>query len=279
MPSFVVPPAVVLRSRPYGESDTIVSFFTELHGKVTGIAKGAKRSRRRFVNSLEPFSLVTLRFQERANASLAFIHACELVRVFKSLTAHLDRIAHASYFMEITDGLVGEREENRAIFTHLANGLGRLDTHGSSLLSLTFFELKLLALAGYQPHLGRCRRCGMGWREYHGSTRLTTGGSTKPVLSRVEELTTKGGAWRFSLRDGGILCEDCAAFRKEALPLSREALGVIAALQQAGRVPPNGDAFPLEVLGESHLVLLRFLQFQIGRELKSAPFLEAYLLP
>ena len=263
MPSFVVTPAVVLRSRPYGESDKIVSFFTELHGKVTGIAKGAKRSRRRFVNSLEPFSLVTLRFQERANASLAFIHACDLVRVFKSLTAHLDRIAHASYFMEIADGLVGEREENRAIFTHLTNGLGRLDEHGSSLLGLTFFELKLLALAGYQPHMGQCRRCGKSWREHRGSTKLTT----------------ESGAWRFSLRDGGILCESCAAFRKEVVPLSREALGAIATLQQAQAIPPNGNAFPLEVLCESHLALLRFLQFQMGKELKSAPFLEAYLLP
>ena len=255
MPSFVVTPAVVLRSWAYGESDKIVSFFTELHGKVTGIAKGAKRSRRRFVNSLEPFSLVSLRFQERANASLAFIHACELVRVIKSLTAHLDRIAHASYFMEIADGLVGEREENRAIFTHLTNGLSRLDEHGSSLLSLTFFELKLLALAGYQPHVGQCRRCGKGWREH------------------------QGGAWHFSLRDGGILCEACAVFRKEVLPLSRGALGAIATLQQAPAIPPNGAAFPLEVLCESHLALLRFLQFQIGKELKSAPFLEAYLLP
>ena len=255
MPSFVVTPAVVLRSRPYGESDKIVSFFTELHGKVTGIAKGAKRSRRRFVNSLEPFSLVSLRFQERANASLAFIHACDLVRVFKSLTAHLDRIAHASYFMEIADGLVGEREENRAIFTHLTNGLGRLDEHGSSLLALTFFELKLLSLAGYQPHVGQCRRCGKGWREH------------------------QGVAWRFSLRDGGILCAGCAVFRKEVLPLSREALGAIAKLQQAQAIPPNGDAFPLEVLCESHLALLRFLQFQMGKELKSALFLEAYLLP
>jgi DNA repair protein RecO (recombination protein O) len=279
MPSFVVTPAVVLRSRPYGESDKIVSFFTELHGKVTGIAKGAKRSRRRFANSLEPFSLVSLRFQERANASLAFINACDLIRVFKSLTAHLDRIAHASYFMEITDGLVGERDENRAIFTHLTNGLSRLDEHGSSLLSLIFFELKLLALAGYQPHLGQCRRCGTGWREHHGSTKPVLSPSTSLRIDSVEGLTTKGGAWRFSLRDGGILCEGCAAFRKEVLPLSREALGVVTTLQQTGGVPPNGDAFPIEVLGESHLALLRFLQFQIGKELKSAPFLEAYLLP
>jgi len=45
-------PAIVLRSRPFGESDKIVSFLTESYGKLTGIAKGAKRSRKRFVNPL-----------------------------------------------------------------------------------------------------------------------------------------------------------------------------------------------------------------------------------
>ena len=70
-----VTPAIVLRTWPFGESDKIVSFLTESHGKLTGIAKGAKRSRKRFVNSLEPFSLVNLRFQDRAHSNLAFIVA------------------------------------------------------------------------------------------------------------------------------------------------------------------------------------------------------------
>ncbi|HYT53423.1 MAG TPA: DNA repair protein RecO, partial [Verrucomicrobiae bacterium] len=60
-----VTPAIVLRSRPFGESDKIVSFLTENYGKLTGIAKGALRSRKRFVNSLEPFALINLCFQDR----------------------------------------------------------------------------------------------------------------------------------------------------------------------------------------------------------------------
>ena len=47
-------PALVLRGRTHGESDKIVTFLTRDWGKVTGIAKGAKRSQRRFVNVLEP---------------------------------------------------------------------------------------------------------------------------------------------------------------------------------------------------------------------------------
>ena len=155
-----VTPAIVLRARSLGESDKIVSFLTETHGKVTGIAKGAKRSRKRFVNSLEPFSLVNLCFRDRLQNSLAFIIASDLLRSFKQLATTLEKISFASYIVEVTDGLIGERDENPLVFRHLRDGLGYLDEHGASLRFLTAFELKLLQLAGYQPLLDRCKRCG-----------------------------------------------------------------------------------------------------------------------
>jgi DNA repair protein RecO (recombination protein O) len=252
MPFVTVTPAIVLRSRLFGESDKIVSFFTEYCGKVTGIAKGAKRSRKRFANTLEPFSLVNLRFRDRTGTSLAFIQACDLVRVLKTLTTSLEKIAHASYLLEITDGLLAEREENRALFAHLREGLGHIEEMGASLDFLIFYELRLLKLSGYQPMLDRCRRCG---KDRRGQT---------------------NARWHFSLRDGGILCEPCSVFRKEVLPLSVEALATLAARQQG-----NGDhsarlSFAPSILKESHLALFHFIQFQISRELKSAPFLDAF---
>ena len=57
--------AIVLRSIDYGESDRILTFLTDDFGKLKGIAKGARRSRRRFANALEPFSLSTLHFSRR----------------------------------------------------------------------------------------------------------------------------------------------------------------------------------------------------------------------
>jgi hypothetical protein len=99
-------PAIVLRARPYGESDKIVSFLTEDFGKLTGIAKGALRSRRRFVNSLEPFSLVNLRFQDRAHGNLAFLIGADLLFGLRQLASSLERISYAAYLVEITDGLI-----------------------------------------------------------------------------------------------------------------------------------------------------------------------------
>jgi len=253
MRSAYVTAAIVLRCWPFGESDKIVSFFTETHGKITGIAKGAKRSRKRFVNTLEPFSLVNLRFEDRAHSTLAFVHACDLIRPFNGLTTSLEKIALACYLMEITDGLTGEREENRLVFQHLRDGLIYLEENEISLTFLTFFELRLLKLSGYQPMLEQCRRCRTKW----------------PPGSQVK--------CRFSPRDGGVLCESCSHFRKEAVPLSVEALHTLLDLQKSDSLLSDELApFPLSPLREGRSVLLRFIQFQMNKALKSLPFLDSF---
>lgn len=251
---FCVTPAIVLRSWPVGESDKIVSFLTEGYGKVNGIAKGAKRSRKRFVNTLEPFSLVNLSFKDRSHKGLAFVHACDLVRPFRHLATSLEKIAYASYLMETTEGLTGEREENRALFEHLREGLAFLEEKEPNLSFLTFFELRLLKFSGYQPTLQQCRRCRKNW---------VPGSHAK---------------WHFSPRDGGILCEACATFRKEIIPVSVDALHALEELEKTSSPLSDYPSFPEAVLKESIMVLLRFIQFLMNKELKSAPFLALFSL-
>jgi len=247
-----VSPAIVLRTRAFGESDKIVSFLTENFGKIAGIAKGAKRSRKRFVNSLEPFSLVNLRFQDRPHSSLAFILSSDLLLSFKELATSLDRMSFASYLVEITDGLIGEREENRSVFQHLRDGLCYLDERGASLGFLTSFELKLLSLAGYQPLLDSCKRCGKDRRV----------GAT--------------ARWHLSPRDGGILCETCGRMRKEIVPLGAMAIEVLRDLQAARNMRPSRISLPASVVKEIRSAVPRFIQYHMDREIKSASFLHQF---
>jgi len=250
-----VTPAIVLRSRPFGESDKIVSFLTENYGKLTGIAKGALRSRKRFVNSLEPFALINLCFQDRPHSNLAFVLAADLRLAFRQLINSLDRISYAAYVVEITDGLTGEREENPAAFQHLKEGLVYLEENGTSLHFLTFFELKLLRLAGYQPVLGSCKRC-------H---------KEKGQLNDVV-----ASHWNFSPVDGGILCDPCSRSRKELLPLSATAVEVLTALQADSVTLPCRFSLPSSVIKEIRSVMLRFIQYHVDREIKSAGFLSQF---
>lgn len=244
--------AIVLRAKPYGESDKIISFLTEKHGKISGIAKGAKRSRRRFVNSLEPFSLVNLRFYERSHGSLAFIQSSDLLLSFPKLLTSLDKISFASYLVEITDGLIGEADQDRLLFQHLRSGLDYLNENHVSLSFLTSFELKLLSLVGYQPLLDHCKRCGKERRD-HPSSR-----------------------WHFSLKDGAILCEPCSRLRKETLPLGAAAVEVLTDLQSKSTLVAARRSLPCSVVREIRSVVVRFIQFHMEREIKSAPFLHRF---
>jgi DNA repair protein RecO (recombination protein O) len=247
--------AIVLRSWPFGESDKIVSFLTEGHGKLTGIAKGAKRSKKRFVNSLEPFSFVNLNFQDRSQSTLAFILGCELQKSYKNLTASLEKIAFASYCVEITEGLIGEREENRLVFDHLKRSLSRLENEETSVTFLVGFELKLLSLAGYQPCLESCRRCGM-----------------QPSFLYAPVQTQ----WYFSLRDGGILCAGCSKLRKEIVPISGATLDLMINLQHEPSLTFQNTNPSPAVLKQIRSATVRFIQFQLNRDIKSASFLNQF---
>ncbi|MSP39221.1 MAG: DNA repair protein RecO [Deltaproteobacteria bacterium] len=252
MPPSLVTPAIVLRSRPFGESDRIVSFLTADFGKITGIAKGAMRSRKRFVNSLEPFAQVNLHFQDRAQSGLAFIVAADLVVGYRHLARSLETISHAAYLVEITDGLVGEREESMAVYHHLRDGLRRLEEHGTSFRLLIAFELKLLRLVGYQPVLDNCKRCAHEFPD--------------------PEITL----WYFSPADGGVLCNSCASVRREALPLGAKAIEILTALQAEPNNLPSSLSLPMSVIKEMRAAIEFFIQFHMVRQIKSAAFLQQF---
>lgn len=243
---------MVLRSWAYGESDKIVSFLTRDFGKVRGVAKGARRSRKRFLNVLEPFTLVQLRFHQRPQSPLAFVHACDWVYVFRELSRNLAKIAHASYLVEITDELTQDGDQSRSLFDHLRDGLRFLEQHPASTEFLTAFELTLLRLAGYQPILEHCQRCG----------------------ARPSPGPQNGASWVFSPRDGGALCRTCCGLRREAVPLSPEALGILAHFQRRGWVDGETPRFSPPALQEAREVMPLFIQYQISKKLKSTAFLD-----
>lgn len=148
----------MLRSRPYGESDLIVTALTRTSGKLAAIAKGAKRSRRRFVGLLEPFAHIELRFRPRPSG-LAFLVAADPIRIYRHLAADLDKFAYASYLVELTDRLSGDAEPGVDLYELLRAGLESLDHSTPTSALLRAFELHCLRVTGYALSLEQCRRC------------------------------------------------------------------------------------------------------------------------
>lgn len=158
-PMDLVTPALVLRTRAYGESDRIVTLLTEHHGKLTGIAKGARNSRRRFAGTLEPFVHVRAVFRPRPSSDLVFLLRCELLAVLPSFHRDLGHFAAGSYVLELTDRMVLGPESGSSVYALVAEALEALDRGTPAAPLLRAFEMRLLALSGWQPLLDRCRTC------------------------------------------------------------------------------------------------------------------------
>src|SRR5690349_4685991 len=94
--------AIILKSRLYAESDKIVTFLTLDGGKLTGIAKGAKNSRRRFANCLDPFTRVRVHYKVRPGPGLVFMESCDLLRPARELAEPV-KFAYGSYLLELVD--------------------------------------------------------------------------------------------------------------------------------------------------------------------------------
>lgn len=243
-------PAIVLRGRPYGESDKIVTFLTRDWGKVTGIAKGAKRSQRRFVNVLEPFTHVQLRFRPSRVDELAFIFGCELLQSFRGPSRDLQRFALASYISELIDVMVTGRESGQETYTLLLDSLLVLeDAANLSPAFLPALELQVLAYTGYAPHLIDCQQCG---REL-----------------QIEEAT-----WVFSPSVGGLLCAQCRDHGGATLLLSNDTIQFLSTARQEGKSATLNLFASPRVYKELRAMAGGMLSRHLQRPLKSRVFLE-----
>lgn len=151
--------AIILSTIDHGESDRLITFLTESTGKLTGIAKGARRSRKRFAHSLEPCSLVELRYRESRSHSLVWLEECKLLDAHMELRENLPRWGYAGLLTEIIKELVAERASHEGVFELLEYTLSRLATDPDSLNVLILGLLRLFHELGYLSQFESCSYC------------------------------------------------------------------------------------------------------------------------
>jgi DNA repair protein RecO (recombination protein O) len=231
--------ALVLKVSDLGESDKIVTFYSEQAGKLAGIAKGAKRSKKRFSNKLEIFSLLDVLYVNQGRSGLVRVAEAELLAPFMSLRENYDRYVSASLACELIYYWTRDYDADRNIFNLLLWALQGIDKGSPSLMVLIFFQVKLYTLLGYRLHLSGCIKC--------------------------ENAEQSGIPYVFHLGRHGLSCKNCSPslISREMIPL---ALNTIKLLQ-------NAQDLPLEKLGR-----LRFSDASIREALKLFKGYGQYLL-
>ena len=157
--------AIVLRSLRFSEADRILHIYTAERGRIGAIAKGVRKTKSRFGARLEPLSHVELMLHEGAG-ELQTITGVELLRSHHAVREDNYRLSVGLIGAEAMLRLFGEPEANERAFGALARFLDLLDELAPTEsrpavdpLGLSF-QLKLLWLAGYLPHLTSCVECG-----------------------------------------------------------------------------------------------------------------------
>lgn len=241
----------MLRGRLYGESDKIVTFLTRDFGKLSGIAKGAAKSKKRFVAALEPFTHVQLGFRQRSHTDLCFIESADIVRAARHAALDLDRYAYSTYVVELIDSMVVGREAEPHVFELVEEILALIDSPSKASPApewLRTFEVRLLGLCGLEPQLESCGRCGL------------------PASSFAD-------APRFNPRTGSLLCVPCSdgAGMRLSMPAANAILGL--------RRGPATDvaALPSPLAAEVRVALQTFIQYHLHRPLKSPALLRQIL--
>src|SRR5580693_9072827 len=115
--------AVVLRTWPVHEADLIVSFFTRDYGRMRGVAKAALKSRKRFGGALEPMTLARAWFAERPRQELVRLDQLEILRSPLSAPVDHTRMAVLSFYAEVLDEALPERDPQDAVFRLLVSVL------------------------------------------------------------------------------------------------------------------------------------------------------------
>ena len=153
--------AVVLRSIRYGEADRILHLYTPGHGRISAIAKGARRAKSRFGARLEPFFQISVILHE-GRSDLHTVTAAETVAAHAGVRDSAAALDAAARACDAVSRLFETDDPHPEVYALLVNELGLLSGgagHAGPANALAF-RLKLLLAAGIVPQLGSCATCG-----------------------------------------------------------------------------------------------------------------------
>jgi DNA repair protein RecO (recombination protein O) len=237
-------PALVLRTVDYGEADRIVTLLSRTHGKLSALARSARKSRRRFGAGLSLFGVGEATLKERAHGDLYLLESFDSRRGFPGIATDVAKVAHAGYAAELGRELSPPRDADPRLFDLLVELFTHLDEHPARAETLRIFELKLLDAVGLTPELERCLGCGL--------------------------LAPDDAGQVFDVRRGGLVCGACGG-HGQALSLGLRQ--TMLSLRRTELTKAPLVSLEAEHNRGAREIIAEVLRDHLGRPLKSLEFI------
>lgn len=237
--------AIVLKRYDLAEKDRILVLYTREQGKLSAIAKGARKPGSKVSGASEPVTYCRMSLSK--GSELDVVTQSEIKESFPMIKRNLDSVAHSLYMMELVEHVVDERQSNIEIFDTLLSCLYVLESSADCEIVTRYFELKLLETLGYKPHFDACLRC-------EGS------------------LSEKKAA--FSPTMGGMICSDCGTPPKDAIWVPAALTTYVSALENTQPQNLGKLKFPKGAKRDLQTVLKWHIYYRMERKMKSTSFLD-----
>lgn len=236
---------IVLRSRDYGEGNSIITVFTRDFGKISLMARGAKKPKSRLSSVSQPFTYAHYLFFQSSASTMGTLSQGEIIESFKQLRIDLTKTAYAAYFTELFDKIVDENDRSPFLFPLLMYSLQYLDQGKDVQILARLFEMKILIVGGYRPQVDQCVSC------------------------KREE-----GYFGFSIAEGGLLCEECQDKDPQLIQLEPATIKIIRLLYHMDVARLGNINVQEQRRKEMEQVMWRFMDYHTPLRLKSRSFLE-----
>jgi DNA repair protein RecO (recombination protein O) len=235
---------IVLRSTDYGEGNKILRLLTREAGKVSVMARGAKKVKSRLGAVSQVFTLGEYTFFK--SGSMGTLNAGEIVDAHHRLREDLMKSAYASYLTELADRMLEDGEGGSGLFDQLAAALTAIEEEKDAQVVVHIFELKMLMLAGYSPVLDECVSCG----------------------------SRNGPFVAFSAQHGGTLCHLCLHKDPRGTPLTEAAWKLLRLFQNVDIRRLGETAVKPETKSVLKQALRAYMDQYVGIVWKARSFLD-----
>jgi len=210
--------AVILKVVDYGEADRIVTFFTEDFGKFRGMAKHAKKSKRRFGSGFEVGSVGNIRFNEKRGVELVRLEEFSVDIPSWKFTGSLARITSLHVAVELADKMLPLAHASKKRFSLLSRWVAFLCENEPFRKHMHLYFYKWLALSGIGPEIDRCVSCN-------------------------ESVDIKRGEYYINGSHGGVVCGACRRPQRGDVLVSAGLFEYLKHLKmgKALKTPANGS--------------------------------------
>jgi len=243
--------AIVLRTIDFSETSSIVTLLTRDFGKISGLAKGARRPKGPFESALDLLALCRIVFLHRSSDSLDLVTEAKLERRFRVASRDLSCLYAGYYIAELLVGMTEENDPHPELFDVAEITLSRLNDGADVAPLLLQFELSLLHQLGHLPSLELCVGCG---KEVSAERRLS-----------------------FGLLAGGVLCQRCRVGKRKVVSVSPRAMQALRSLAATAIGAQPDCPVDTRVRGELRAIMNHYICHLLGRKPRLHQFLAGVL--